>query len=98
VDLINELYLQSSTQQKLDFDGHLRMAKRHLDIIKKFNRYPHRNKLLGRISTPEEEIFLKNNHYGFMQSVEKRESTVITTQTQPIKTVTMNTQKTCNVM
>jgi uncharacterized protein (DUF924 family) len=34
-------------------------AKVHLDIIAKFGRFPHRNKVLGRISTPEEIAFLK---------------------------------------
>ena len=30
----------------------------HTIPIKKFGRYPHRNKVLGRISTEEENIFL----------------------------------------
>jgi uncharacterized protein (DUF924 family) len=31
----------------------------HTYVIKKFGRYPHRNKILGRTSTPEEELFLQ---------------------------------------
>ena len=31
----------------------------HTVAIKKFGRYPHRNKSLNRISTKEEELFLK---------------------------------------
>jgi len=31
----------------------------HTIPIKKFGRYPHRNNILGRKSTPKEEIFLK---------------------------------------
>ena len=31
----------------------------HMYAIKKFGRYPHRNKILGRTSTPEEELFLQ---------------------------------------
>lgn len=31
-----------------------RFARHHHDIIKRFNRFPHRNTLLGRPSTPEE--------------------------------------------
>jgi uncharacterized protein (DUF924 family) len=31
----------------------------HTYTIKKFGRYPHRNKILGRTSTPEEELFLQ---------------------------------------
>ena len=34
-------------------------AKIHLDIIEKFGRFPHRNPILGRRSTPEELAFLK---------------------------------------
>ena len=33
-------------------------ALRHRDIIARFGRFPHRNALLGRASTPEEEAFL----------------------------------------
>ncbi len=33
-------------------------AKRHWDIIKRFGRFPHRNKVLGRTSTPDEIAFL----------------------------------------
>ncbi len=36
----------------------LRFELRHKDIIDRFGRYPHRNALLGRISTPEELAFL----------------------------------------
>jgi uncharacterized protein (DUF924 family) len=32
---------------------------RHKEIIDQFGRYPHRNRVLGRESTPEEENFLK---------------------------------------
>ena len=31
----------------------------HTITIKKFGRYPHRNKILGRISSKEEELFLQ---------------------------------------
>ena len=33
-------------------------ALRHQDVIKRFGRFPHRNKSLGRDATPEEEAFL----------------------------------------
>jgi uncharacterized protein (DUF924 family) len=35
-------------------------AEEHLDIVKRFGRFPHRNTLLGRESTPEELEFLKD--------------------------------------
>ncbi|MGH6907266.1 MAG: DUF924 family protein [Aestuariivirga sp.] len=34
-------------------------AQVHLDIIARFGRFPHRNPILGRRSTPEELTFLK---------------------------------------
>jgi uncharacterized protein (DUF924 family) len=33
-------------------------ARRHRDIIARFGRFPHRNEVLGRPSTPDEEAFL----------------------------------------
>jgi len=35
-------------------------AVQHMDIIKKFGRFPHRNEILKRSSTPEENEFLKS--------------------------------------
>ncbi|MFZ4285208.1 DUF924 family protein [Variovorax sp. HJSM1_2] len=35
-------------------------AKEHRDIVARFGRFPHRNAVLGRTSTPEEMAFLKN--------------------------------------
>jgi uncharacterized protein (DUF924 family) len=43
-----------------------KFAVDHRDIIAKFGRFPHRNKVLGRESTPAERIFLLN-HEGFGQ-------------------------------
>ena len=35
-----------------------RYARLHLDLIARFGRFPHRNAVLGRESTPEEEVYL----------------------------------------
>ena len=43
----------------------LRWAQAHHDIVARFGRFPHRNALLGRISTPEEEDFLKTPGSSF---------------------------------
>ncbi len=40
-------------------------AQRHADIIARFGRFPHRNAILGRVSTPEEEAFLKEPDSSF---------------------------------
>jgi len=42
-----------------EYQGFLNYARRHRDIIERFGRFPHRNKILGRVSTPEEIKFLK---------------------------------------
>jgi uncharacterized protein (DUF924 family) len=34
-------------------------AQRHLEVIQRFGRFPHRNQILGRESTPEEREFLQ---------------------------------------
>jgi uncharacterized protein (DUF924 family) len=36
----------------------LKWATLHADIIRRFGRFPHRNVLLGRATTPEEQTFL----------------------------------------
>jgi len=41
----------------------LKWAEHHADIIRRFGRFPHRNRLLGRATTPEEQAFL--NEGGF---------------------------------
>jgi len=35
-----------------------RWAQLHADIIRRFGRFPHRNMVLGRTSTPQEQAFL----------------------------------------
>lgn len=39
-------------------DATLQWARKHADVIFRFGRYPHRNEILGRTSTPEELAFL----------------------------------------
>ena len=36
----------------------LKYAEDHTDIIRRFGRFPHRNRILGRATTPEEQAFL----------------------------------------
>ena len=36
----------------------LEWAEKHAAVIRRFGRYPHRNEILGRQSTPEEIAFL----------------------------------------
>jgi len=47
-----------SDQRRQQFAGFVDYAIRHLDIVARFGRFPHRNQLLGRESTAEELAFL----------------------------------------
>lgn len=51
--------LRELARAMLDF------STKHRDLIRRFGRYPHRNVMLGRQSTPEEEAFLKEHGRGF---------------------------------
>lgn len=41
-----------------------RYADLHRDIIRRFGRFPHRNAILGRASTPEEQRFLDDGGFS----------------------------------
>jgi uncharacterized protein (DUF924 family) len=47
--------------QALDDAEQLRYAREHRDVIKKFGRFPHRNRVLGRDTTPAEREFLEGD-------------------------------------
>lgn len=40
-------------------------AKRHMQVIERFGRFPHRNRILGRSSTPDEITFLQQPGSSF---------------------------------
>ena len=56
---------QASTPAQATFAGFADFARRHQVIIERFGRFPHRNDILGRISTPEEVAFLQQPGSGF---------------------------------
>jgi uncharacterized protein (DUF924 family) len=57
--LAEQLYREFAPPASLEFE------LRHKAIIDRFGRYPHRNEILGRASTPEEIEFLKQPGSGF---------------------------------
>jgi uncharacterized protein (DUF924 family) len=65
VQLFAERVVGAPEKLKESCRGQLDYATKHRDLIRKFDRFPHRNELLGRQSTPEEETFLKENGRGF---------------------------------
>jgi len=54
-----ELFKKNGIKKSLDFEV------KHKLIIERFGRYPHRNDILGRVSTVEEIEFLKTPGSGF---------------------------------
>lgn len=56
-----ELFETIKDEDKL---GH-EYALRHLAVVEKYGRFPHRNKILGRENTPEEEEYLAQPGAGF---------------------------------
>ena len=54
-----KLFSQPGQEGKLDYE------LRHKEIIDRFERYPHRNAILGRKSTEEERAFLQQPGSGF---------------------------------
>jgi uncharacterized protein (DUF924 family) len=39
-------------------------ARAHREVIRRYGRFPYRNAALGRISTPQEDVFLASGGYG----------------------------------
>jgi uncharacterized protein (DUF924 family) len=54
-----KLFAAPGLEHNLDYE------KAHLAILRKFGRFPHRNKILNRASTPEEIEFLKGPNSSF---------------------------------
>jgi uncharacterized protein (DUF924 family) len=50
--------------QDADNAENLKYAREHADIIRRFGRFPHRNCVLGRPTTEEEQAFLDNGGFS----------------------------------
>ncbi len=51
-------------ETRMNNEENLKFAVIHRDIIKKFGRFPHRNELLDRVSTPGETTFLSEGGFA----------------------------------
>ncbi len=49
--------------EDLGDEDSIKWARHHRDIIARFGRFPHRNQILGRETTPEEEAFLREDSF-----------------------------------
>ncbi|MCB2018812.1 MAG: DUF924 domain-containing protein [Hydrogenophaga sp.] len=55
-----ELQRESPFPLRDKLQGNIDAARQHAEIVGRFGRFPHRNAVLGRESTPEEKAFLQN--------------------------------------
>ncbi|WP_119460667.1 DUF924 family protein [Rhodospirillaceae bacterium SYSU D60014] len=65
VALIRQLAEEQQGEARVTALEYLDYAIRHEKVIERFGRFPHRNAVLGRPSTPEEEDFLKQPGSSF---------------------------------
>jgi uncharacterized protein (DUF924 family) len=65
IALFLELANEVSGSARASMLSRVGFAERHRDIVKKFGRFPHRNALLGRASTPDEQDFLNGPGSSF---------------------------------
>ena len=59
-DQERSLALFRELAQETGLDGPVEWAERHASVIRRFGRFPHRNPILGRESTPQELDFLRS--------------------------------------
>lgn len=59
LELWQQLASDSESQSAIAY------AQKHYDVIQQFGRFPHRNAILGRMSTPKEEAFLQRPGSAF---------------------------------
>jgi len=65
VEVYEQLLEETPEKLKKTVEGALDYAVRHMKVIERFGRFPHRNKILGRKSSDEEEAFLKSDEAPF---------------------------------
>jgi uncharacterized protein (DUF924 family) len=64
IRLFEALAAEADDATRETFTSALDYARRHADVIARFGRFPYRNDVLGRASTPEEIAWVKE-HGGF---------------------------------
>ena len=65
VSLFTDLANDAPSELRGSLAAGVQYAKKHHDIIERFGRFPHRNTLLGRESTPAELAFIAEPGSGF---------------------------------
>ncbi|HEX6768352.1 MAG TPA: DUF924 family protein [Candidatus Binatia bacterium] len=65
VRMFSELVPTAASDQREIFEHYLNFAILHRDIVARFGRFPHRNRILGRPTTPDELNFLSQPGSSF---------------------------------
>lgn len=65
VELFQSMADELHGEVKKQVMNNVKYAIAHRDIVARFARFPHRNRLLGRVSSAEEEAFLKQPGSSF---------------------------------
>ena len=61
-EVLAEQELSVALYEKHELTANLDFARHHRDLIRRFGRFPHRNAILGRESTPAEREYLGSGH------------------------------------
>ncbi|MDN5925056.1 MAG: DUF924 domain-containing protein [Xanthomonadales bacterium] len=65
VALFTALHADADDAQRALLATTLDYAHQHAQVIERFGRFPHRNRILGRVDTPEELLYLAQPGAGF---------------------------------
>ncbi len=63
-ETLEDQHLCLEQMKRLNIEGNIKAAREHLEIIDKFGRFPHRNTVLGRETSEEEQAFLDGGGFS----------------------------------
>jgi uncharacterized protein (DUF924 family) len=69
VDLAEELARHATPERRKVLEHSASQARGHRDVVARFGRQPHRNAILGRQSTPEENEYLAKGELVHLRAV-----------------------------
>ncbi len=67
VSLFERLLEDVADEHRQQVEGSLQWAREHCEIVERFGRFPHRNEVLGRVSTEQEKQYLEGGGKRFGQ-------------------------------
>ncbi len=69
VELAEELAVNAKPEERRMLEFSVSQARGHREVLLRFGRHPHRNAILGRISTPAEIAYLARNELVHQRAV-----------------------------